>query len=67
MSSAMEDVNYVKYNFNQDIREQQKPKVLQEKHYLYHVLTDDFGYLVCQRDNEGRPITSPRSVLPSFR
>ena len=43
LTSAMEDVNYEKKNFNYDLRDHRHPLWVTEKHFLYHLKKDKNG------------------------
>jgi hypothetical protein len=62
MTNAMCDIVYDKMSFNHDYKASRHPKSLTERHYLYHLTTDDSGRLLCLRDSNGEPIRSPRLV-----
>lgn len=62
MSSPMDYVAYDRVNFNCDYKSLRHPKTITERHFVYHLCTDERGFLMCQRDDQGQPIRSPRKL-----
>jgi len=62
VTSAMDNVIYERHDFNVHPRLRGRLDYLAEKHILYHLQTDRYGGLQCQRDQDGRPVCSPRCL-----